>query len=321
MALISIITPLHNKGLYIAETIQSVLDQTHPNWEMLIVDNLSTDDGFKVAKQFDEPRLHFLTNDVPGPGSTRNAGLDAATGEWILYLDADDLLEPGFLSTMLQAAQDNPGAEIVASSWKEFRSDSGIQTSIEKQPARPTKLGLRLEDVAIAITCWAIHAAIVKRDWLGDTRWPVDLDGYLAEDTAYWFRVVAGAKVSYTSYAGALYRTHTTDCRSNYDPEAWFKGNHQAMTSNLTFLKNQGLTPTAKQVESLVRLYSSLYTHARRAGDMETAERACCEATKWLAKLKQFDGSSNLSMRLRSILGLKAFEQLRHLFVSIRPNS
>ena len=318
---ISIITPLYNKGPYIAETIQSVIDQTHSDWEMLIIDNLSTDDGFEIAKQFEDPRLRFLTNDVPGPGSTRNVGLDEAAGEWILYLDADDLLEPGYLSTMLQTAQENPDTEIVATSWKEFRSDSPPRDMTEKQPARAVKPGSGLEAFAIAHTCWSIHAAIVKRDWLGDIRWPVELDGYLAEDTAYWFRVVTGANVSYTSDAGALYRTQTVGCRSDYTPEAWFEGNHQVVLFNLAFLEGQGRSPSKEQIESLVRLYSSLFTKARRARDTVTVKRACCEATMWLAEYKQLGGDPSLSMKLRSILGVKAFEQLRQMMISIRPNS
>jgi glycosyltransferase involved in cell wall biosynthesis len=321
MALVSIITPLHNKGLYIAETIQSVLDQTHPDWEMLIIDNLSTDDGFEIAKQFGDPRLRFLTNDVPGPGSTRNVGLDAATGEWLLYLDADDLLESGYLSIMLRTAQENPETEIVATSWKEFQSGAPTQNLIEKQPARVTKTGFGLEAFAIAHTCWAIHAAIVKRDWLGEIRWPVELDGHLAEDTAYWFRVVTGANVSYTSNAGALYRTQTVGCRSDYSPEAWFQGNHQAMLSNLDFLEGQGRSPSAEQIESLIRLYSSLFMNAQRGGDKKNAKLACCEATMWLGELKQLGGASSVSMRLRSILGLKTFEKLRKITILLRPNA
>ena len=314
---VSIITPLYNKSDYITDTIQSALNQSMGDWEMFIVDNLSTDSGFEIAQECSDSRLQFLSNPVKGPGSTRNVGLDAATGEWILYLDADDLIKPDYLTKMLEAASATPEADVIATSWKEFRSDCESREMSTMQPADLVNKGANIEDSAIAYTCWAIHAAIVKRSWLGDLQWPVELDGFLAEDTAYWFRVVTGAKIAYAEFSGALYRTHTLDCRSDYSPEAWFKGNHQAMLSNLAFLEGQGRSPSVEQIESLIRAYSSLFTNARRAGHSETAERACCEATMWLAEFKKLGGDPSLSMKLRSILGVKAFEQLRQMMISI----
>ena len=313
MARVSIITPLYNKGLYIAETIQSVLDQIETDWEMLILDNLSSDDGFEIAQSFDDPRIHFFTNPVRGPGATRNLGLEKARGEWILFLDADDLIETTFLEKLFQAAIENPSAQVIASPWKEFESGTELKKATEKLPGG-YRGNTSIADTSIANTCWAIHAAITKRSWLGTIRWPSELDQFLAEDTAYWFRVVQGATVAYTDYAGALYRTQTADCRSDYDPDAWFEGNHKAIQSNVSYIKSVQSVLSEGQTESLVRLYSSLYLKSKTAGAMNTAEQALFEANRWMDEYSAKAKTPGFSMRLRKQIGIRRFEQLKGLF-------
>lgn len=92
--LVSIITPAYNSEKFIAETIQSVIDQTYQNWEMVIVDDGSTDDTVAVARSFveKEQRIHLYTSDKNnGTGIARNRALEKCNGAFIAFLDADDL--------------------------------------------------------------------------------------------------------------------------------------------------------------------------------------------------------------------------------------
>jgi glycosyltransferase involved in cell wall biosynthesis len=93
---ISIITANFNKAPYITETIQSVVNQTYQNWELIIVDDGSNDRSVEIAKDFAErnSRIHFVSrNRPPQGGSTcRNIGLHNSQGEYVLFLDSDDLL-------------------------------------------------------------------------------------------------------------------------------------------------------------------------------------------------------------------------------------
>lgn len=91
--LISIITPIFNGEKYILETIQSVLNQTYANWEMIIVDNKSTDKSIEVIKTVCDDRIKiiYLEYNSGGPARPRNVGLDNAKGEYIAFLDADDV--------------------------------------------------------------------------------------------------------------------------------------------------------------------------------------------------------------------------------------
>lgn len=99
--LISIITPIFNGEKYILETIQSVLDQTYTNWEMMIVDNKSTDNSIEVIKTVCDDRIKIihLEYNSGGPARPRNVGLDNAKGEYIAFLDADDVWLPASLKS------------------------------------------------------------------------------------------------------------------------------------------------------------------------------------------------------------------------------
>lgn len=93
--LVSIIMPSYNTGRFIAETIRSVLDQTYENWELIIVDDCSTDDTDMMVSQFHDNRIRYLKNEYnSGAAESRNYALREAKGKWIAFLDSDDLWIP-----------------------------------------------------------------------------------------------------------------------------------------------------------------------------------------------------------------------------------
>lgn len=95
--LVSIVTPVYNSGKYLPETIQSVLDQTYAHWELLLVDDCSTDNSFQLLEEIAscEPRirlLHLPCNQGSGPA--RNLAIREAKGKYIAFLDSDDIWHP-----------------------------------------------------------------------------------------------------------------------------------------------------------------------------------------------------------------------------------
>jgi len=98
--MVSIITPCYNKGAYISETIESVIKQTYDNWELIIVDDLSTDNSVKIIQEnfFDE-RIKLIQNTTnKGANYSRNLAIKEARGNYIIFLDADDLLATNCLA-------------------------------------------------------------------------------------------------------------------------------------------------------------------------------------------------------------------------------
>lgn len=123
--LVSIITPSYNSAKYIAETIESVQSQTYTNWEMLIVDDASSDNTEQVINQFQstDKRIRFfkLTQNS-GSGVARNVGIENALGDYMTFIDADDIWFSTFIEKSIQTIQTKK-VSFVFSSYKRSNED------------------------------------------------------------------------------------------------------------------------------------------------------------------------------------------------------
>lgn len=107
--MISIVVPAYNAEKYIADTINSVLNQTYKDWELIIVDDGSKDNTASIVKQFCEkdPRIHYHYKANSGVSDTRNVGMNMAKGEYIALLDADDFFEKENLEEKIRFLDNN----------------------------------------------------------------------------------------------------------------------------------------------------------------------------------------------------------------------
>lgn len=116
MSKVSIIMPVYNAERYLREAIESVLRQTYANFELLLINDRSSDESGAICREYRErdPRIVLLENDTEthGPGPTRNIGLDHATGEYIYFMDADDWIEDQLLQCAVTRMQET-NADIV----------------------------------------------------------------------------------------------------------------------------------------------------------------------------------------------------------------
>lgn len=129
---ISAVIPLYNKERHIARAIESVLHQTVPVSELIVVDDGSTDGSLNVVKQFSDPRLKIIAQTNRGPGAARNRGLRECSGQWVSFLDADDEWMDDFLEFSLDNLRANPDCVLSASG--QFRHPEKVewQTAFEK---------------------------------------------------------------------------------------------------------------------------------------------------------------------------------------------
>ena len=101
--LVSIIMPSYNTASFISKTIESVLNQTYKNWELLIVDDCSTDDTDEIVSKYNDKRIVYLKNEKnSGAAISRNRALRNAKGKWIAFLDSDDLWHPTKLEKQIK---------------------------------------------------------------------------------------------------------------------------------------------------------------------------------------------------------------------------
>lgn len=111
--LISVVIPLYNKEKSIAQSLKSILNQTYTNFEIVVVDDGSTDKSVEVVKNIGDDRIQLLGQPNAGPSKARNTGVKNSKGDWIVFLDADDELLPEALSIFSEIIVEHQDVDII----------------------------------------------------------------------------------------------------------------------------------------------------------------------------------------------------------------
>jgi glycosyltransferase involved in cell wall biosynthesis len=203
--LVSVITTSYNTGAFLRETIESVLAQTHVPVELIVVDDGSTDDTWEIVRSFG-PRVTGIRQANAGQSRARGRGVSAASGRYLLFLDADDLLSPEMLSSGVELLRSSPRA-IAASKWRRLakRGQTWVPVSAEvplPQPDDdPLDAWLRGSWFPICSLLWPREIYDSIGGW--DDTLTCNEDGDLV------FRALAGGvRLSLTEAGEVFYRTH-----------------------------------------------------------------------------------------------------------------
>ena len=121
----SVVIPLYNKAAYIDRALRSVLDQSHSELEVMVVDDGSTDEGPELVTEYKDDRVRLLRQSNSGVSAARNRGIVEARSELVAFLDADDQWRPDFLEAISSMTRAYPGAGIYATSYL-IRSQHGV---------------------------------------------------------------------------------------------------------------------------------------------------------------------------------------------------
>ena len=125
--LVSIIIPCFNVGNYLAETLDSVLNQTYPNWECIIVNDGSNDSTETIAKKYcsQYPKINYIYQENSGLSAARNIGIKKSSGEYILPLDGDDLIDKTYIEKSINILTKNPNIKLVYCNAEKFGAQTG----------------------------------------------------------------------------------------------------------------------------------------------------------------------------------------------------
>ncbi|MCB9477611.1 MAG: glycosyltransferase [Deltaproteobacteria bacterium] len=201
--LVSVVIPGRNAAKFLGQTILNVLAQTYRPLEVIVVDNGSTDDTALIARQFGEP-VRVVREERVGLHHARNAGLAAAQGEFIQFLDADDLLDPSKIAVQVEYLTAHPDVDVVYGQGAYFResicdADEPI-TVIRDADDFPTAL--------LANHLLTVHSALVRRR-VFDRVEPFDTALPAQEDWDFWWRAArAGCRFEYVPDTMCYYRRH-----------------------------------------------------------------------------------------------------------------
>lgn len=182
---ISVIVPVYNAEKYLDSCIQSVLKQTYPNWELILIDDGSKDESGAIADRYKqtENRIQVVHQQNAGVSAARNQGLDMATGDYIVFLDADDELTTDCLNKLLKNAVENH-ADIVAgkcSSDRNLTNPSGEITVWRGEEA----LKNALMDNPFT---YSAYAKLFHRECIGNTRFVPEIK--INEDSYFIFQLL-----------------------------------------------------------------------------------------------------------------------------------
>ena len=136
--LVSIITPCYNSCKFISETIESVINQSYTNWEMLICDDCSNDNSAEIIKMYSnkDERIRYLRTSTPSGSPTlpRNICIKEANGRFIAFLDSDDIWKESHLENLLRLFEDNTDDVVVACSWYSRIDENGVVNGLVRTP-------------------------------------------------------------------------------------------------------------------------------------------------------------------------------------------
>lgn len=213
--LVSIIVPCYNQGQYIDECLQSVLDQTHENWECILVNDGSTDDTKEKIEKWiaRDSRFKYYYQENSGVSGTRNLGLKHASGKFIQFLDSDDVMHVDKIKLSLNGLQDK-NYNLIVTNFKTFAVD------IEKAIEHPNFLKIDFLNFKGILSEWGlnfnipIHCGLFSADFFKDFRFAADLKGN--EDWIMWLSFFKKEPVlCFVDKPLVYYRSHPASATKN----------------------------------------------------------------------------------------------------------
>jgi glycosyltransferase involved in cell wall biosynthesis len=206
--LVSIIIPAYNAAPWLAETIRSSQAQSWPAVEVIVVDDGSTDDTLAIANSFKSERLSVIAQPNRGASAARNKGLQVARGDYVQFLDADDLLAPDKIERQIQLLLPLDPMTLASGSWARFDRDPTV-ADFSHQPNWCDLSGVEFLQINFEELTMMHPAAWLSPRALLDQAGPWDETLSLNDDGEYFSRVVLAAKqIVFCPEARSYYRSN-----------------------------------------------------------------------------------------------------------------
>lgn len=205
--MISVIIPLYNKEPHIAKTLKSVLDQSFQDFEIIVVNDGSTDNGPAIVKSFPDPRIRIVSQSNSGVAAARNKGIFEARGEFVAFLDADDLWMPAYLESLMNLATQFPDCDVFASSYLIREANGNSFSAIIRNLPFDSESGVLSNYFKVAATSnppiWT-SAVMVRHKAITDIgAFPIGVKS--GEDLITWARLACRYKIAYVTKALAVF--------------------------------------------------------------------------------------------------------------------
>lgn len=257
--LVSIIIPAYDAAPFLAATLASVIAQTWSNWEVLVVDDGSNDGTLGIAASFGDARIRILSQEHRGAAAARNAGKALARGDYLMFLDADDLLQPRKIEAQVEALRTSGDPERISScSWARFVGDPSRAVFVPEPVWSDMKPVEWLTSAwsgggMMQTACWLVPRSVVMRAGEWDARHlhlPTD-------DSDYFTRVLLQSSgIVFCKEAVVLYRSNVPGSLSSLSSREVVS----AMVDSLTTMERaiRSVEDSERTRRSMACLYSEL---------------------------------------------------------------
>lgn len=205
--MISVIIPLYNKERQIRATLESVLRQSYTDYEIVVVDDGSTDGSAAVVESVHDARLRLIRQENGGVSAARNRGIRESRGEYVAFLDADDLWDPDFLKTLQHLAERYPDCSVYACNYDFVSPDGSHHPTIIRHLPFTGELGILSNYFEVA-SCshppiCSISLMVKKEAMQAIGGFPLGIKW--GEDLLTWARLACLGSVAYTKQKLAEY--------------------------------------------------------------------------------------------------------------------
>lgn len=210
---VSIVTPSFNQGQFIEETIRSVLLQGYPNLEYIIIDGGSNDGSVEIIRKYEPWLAYWISEPDRGQAHAINKGFAHATGDWIAWLNSDDVYCPGAVQTQVGYLLAHPDVDVVYGDCR-YVNQSG--EAVRYAYSRPFDfLELLRFTIPYQPTLFMRRSVVTRTGWL-------DCSFHHAVDSEYWLRLHSnGARFAYNPRLIAIYRLHSSSKTVSGDVKRW----------------------------------------------------------------------------------------------------
>lgn len=222
---VSVVMPAYNTAAYIAESIDSVLEQDYPDLELIVVDDGSTDGTLEIVRGYGE-RLTLLVQHNQGAAVARNAGIAAAAGEYIAFIDSDDVWLPGKIRAQVAHMERHPDIGMTFTAWYNwkpeasgaFRRPAGATSPFPKDPSAGELIARGSGWLYNRLLFGSLPHTItvMMRRGLVERIGPFDPDLKRGQDYDYWLRASRLTEIHQLNLVTALYRLHGEGCITHY---------------------------------------------------------------------------------------------------------
>lgn len=221
--LISIILPVYNREKYIEECVHSVQAQSYPNFEIVIVDDGSSDHTYEICKRLaaEDNRIKLHQAEHGGVSAARNIALDVASGEYVFFLDSDDVIYPLLLETLVAAMQSSNahmgGTDVVGMPENRWHR---VQTKIKEPPIAGTVSSLTFDEAIEAMFCGnsplgCVGGVMMHKNLIGNTRFHTDLS--IGEDFFFIYEnLIKGTSCVFLAEKWYYVRNHAHNSSWDY---------------------------------------------------------------------------------------------------------